>query len=198
MSLELINTLATFGTFLVIAATAIAAVIQLRHARSSNQIAALSELRETMETPDFQSARHFLVTDLPVKVRDPVFRYQFAERSARTDETKPLIGSVTAQGNFYESLGVLVRAGLVDRDLALEMWSSVVLEAWEKLAPLTSIVRRRRGNSVWENFEYLTVVAEDFIAAHPKGTYPANLRRIDLKDEWFEADEQYAASLAPR
>jgi hypothetical protein len=51
MSFELVNTLATFGTFVVIAATAIAAVVQLRHARSSNQIAALNELRETMESP---------------------------------------------------------------------------------------------------------------------------------------------------
>jgi len=197
MSLELVNTLATFGTFVVIAATAIAAVIQLRHARSSNQIAALNELRETMETPDFQAARHFLVTDLPLKIRDPVFRYQFAERSARTDEMRPAIGSVMAQGNFYESLGVLVRAGLVDRDLALEMWSGVVIEAWERIAPLTSIIRRRMGSSVWENFEYLTVTSEDWTAAHPKGTYPAGVRRIELKDKWLESDKQYAASLAP-
>jgi hypothetical protein len=46
MSLQLVNTLATFGTFVVIAATAIAAIVQLRHARSSNHIAALNELRE--------------------------------------------------------------------------------------------------------------------------------------------------------
>jgi hypothetical protein len=40
MSLELLNTFATLGTFVVIAGTAIAAIVQLRHARSSNQIAA--------------------------------------------------------------------------------------------------------------------------------------------------------------
>jgi hypothetical protein len=68
MSLELVNTLATFGTFLVIAATAIAAVVQLRHARSSNHIAALNELRETMESPDFVVARHFVETELSGKL----------------------------------------------------------------------------------------------------------------------------------
>lgn len=36
MSLELVNTFATLGTFLVIAATATAAIVQLRHARGSN------------------------------------------------------------------------------------------------------------------------------------------------------------------
>jgi hypothetical protein len=35
------------------------------------------------------------------------------------------------------------------------------------------------------------------MAAHPKGTYPAGVRRIELKDEWLEADKQYASSLAP-
>jgi hypothetical protein len=44
MSLELVNTLATFWTFLVIAATALAAMVQLRHMRSSNQITVLSNL----------------------------------------------------------------------------------------------------------------------------------------------------------
>ena len=43
----------------------------------------------------------------------------------------------------------------------------------------------------------LPALAQDWIAAHPKGTYPAGVRRIDLKDEWLEADKQYAASLAP-
>jgi hypothetical protein len=52
MSLELFNSLATFGTFLVIAGTAIAAIVQLRHARSGNQIEALAELREGTETPE--------------------------------------------------------------------------------------------------------------------------------------------------
>ena len=46
MSTELVNTFATLGTFVVIAATAIAAIVQLRHMRGSNQIVALNELRE--------------------------------------------------------------------------------------------------------------------------------------------------------
>ena len=60
MSLELVNTFVTLGTFVVIAATAIAAIVQLRHARSSNHIVALNELRETTETPDFQAALYFV------------------------------------------------------------------------------------------------------------------------------------------
>jgi uncharacterized membrane protein (DUF2068 family) len=64
MSLELVNSLATFGTFLVIAGTAIAAIVQLRHARSSNQIAALNELRELQDKPEFRAAQTFVHTEL--------------------------------------------------------------------------------------------------------------------------------------
>lgn len=196
MSLELVNTFGTLGTFAVIAATAIAAIIQLRHARSSNQIAALNEITETSESPEIQGARHFLDTELQAKIKDPSFRYQLAERSARTDEARALITKIDRVGNFYESVGQLIRAGLVDQTLALELWSDVMIHAWERLEPVAAIYRRSTGDALWENFEYATVLAQDWIAAHPKGTYPAGVRRIKLRDEWLEADRQYAASLA--
>lgn len=195
MSLELANTFATLGTFLVIAATAVAAIIQLRHARSSNQIAALNELRETRETPEFQRAQHFVLTDLPAKMQDPAFRYQLVEQAARTEENRALNTRVSVIGNFYENVGLLMKSELVDKGLALELLSGVVIRAWEQLAPVAAI-GRRRFDALWENFEYATVLAQDWVATHPKGAYPAGVRRIELKDEWLEADTQYAASLA--
>jgi hypothetical protein len=197
MSLELVNTLATFGTFLVIAATAIAAIVQLRHARSSNHIAALNELRETQETPEFLSAQHFIQSELSTRLKDPAFRYQIDAPSARTDETRPLIAKVNTIGNYYEGMGMLVKRGLVDKDIVLEMWCDVISGAWGWLAPVAAVARRTSGDQVWENFEYLTVLAQDWSAAHPKGTYPPGVRRIELKDDWLEADKQYVASVAP-
>jgi hypothetical protein len=197
MSLELVNTLATFGTFLVIAATAIAAIVQLRHARSSNQIAAINELRETENAPDFQAARHFVETQLAAKLQDPAFRYQVATPDARTDETRSLFAMIRAIGNFYEDMGLLVRTGLVDREFIAQSWNANVLVAWESLAPVTALNRQARGNVIWENFEYLTVLAQDWEAAHAKGTYPAGMRRIKIDYPWLDADKEYAAALAP-
>ena len=197
MSLELANTLATLGTFVVIAATAIAAILQLRHARSSNQIAALNELRETTETREFMEASHFVQGVLAAKLQDPAFRYQVTMRSVRTDETRALIAKANLVGNFFESMGTLVRTGLVDKELALQIWDGVAVQAWEHLAPYLAILRRSAGDVLWEKFEFLTVLAQDSIAAHPKGTYPVGVRRIDLKDEWLEPDKEYAASRGP-
>jgi hypothetical protein len=102
-----------------------------------------------------------------------------------------------AIGNFYEDMGLLVRTGLVDREFIAQSWNNNVLQAWESLAPVTALNRQARGNVIWENFEYLTVLAQDWEAAHAKGTYPAGMRRIKIDYPWLDADKQYAASLAP-
>lgn len=100
-------------------------------------------------------------------------------------------------GNYYEGMGIAVKTRLVDKDIVFEMWADIVTQAWDRLAPVTAIQRRRAGEGLWENFENLTVLAQDWKAAHPKGTYPAGVRRIEVKDQWLEADREYAASLAP-
>jgi hypothetical protein len=62
MSTELLNSIATLGTFVVIAATALAALVQLRHMRGSNQIAALSDLYEKdTACPRRCKIRHFAI-----------------------------------------------------------------------------------------------------------------------------------------
>ncbi len=195
MSVELVNTFAPLGTFIVIAATAVAAIVQLRHMRGSNQIVVLNEIRKTMESPEFQAARHFVETELPAKLLDPAFRRQFAEPLNRTDEMRPLLAKINSIGNFWENVGAFVKAGLLDRDLALDLWSGVSMGTWSSFAPLTAVARRT-NLALWENFEYLTVLSQDFQVVHAKGTYPAGMRRLELKDEWLEADRQYAASLA--
>ena len=42
--LEILNTVAAVGTFLVITATAIAAAVQLRHLRANNQLAGMLDV----------------------------------------------------------------------------------------------------------------------------------------------------------
>ncbi|HEY1976886.1 MAG TPA: DUF4760 domain-containing protein [Candidatus Baltobacteraceae bacterium] len=195
--MEFVNTVATLGTFLVIAATAIAAIVQLRHMRGSNQITAFSQLQEIMESPELQAARHFVRTDLKDVLKDPVFRYQITHRRNMTAQNQAAWSQITHLGNSYEAMGVLVKHGLVDRKLVLDIFFGQINSTWDTLAPVTAIVRRDEGMGLWEHFEYLTVLSRAWLAAHQSGTYPAGMPRIDLQDEWLEVDRQYAASLAP-
>ncbi len=196
MSLELLNTFATLGTFVVIAATAIAALVQLRHARHFNQIEAISALQDAITTPEFVAAQHYVLTGLANDLKDPEFRYQLNNSRARTGENQVANARVNAIGNFYENLGLLVRMDLVERDLALNMWSSTASEMWSLLSPVVGIGRRELGETLWENYEYFMVLSKKWLAAHPKGDYPAGFERLGVKDEFLEADRQYAASRA--
>lgn len=195
MSLELFNSLATFGTFLVISATAIAAVVQLRHMRSANQIEGINYAQASLESPEYHVARNYIISEFAKKWEDPAFRHQLGNRSTRTSENQALITHIMLVGDAHEQLGLLVKRGLIERDMALDLFSANALIAWEKLSAVTVALRRAGGNTVWENFEYFVVQAQDWEAAHPDGAYPPGVRRIALKDELREADEQYAASL---
>ncbi len=57
MTAEWLTAAGTLGTFIVIAVSAVAAFIQLRHVRGGNQIMALSEVRKQMESPEFRRAQ---------------------------------------------------------------------------------------------------------------------------------------------
>lgn len=195
MSLELWNTVATVGTFLVITATGLAAIVQLRHMRGGNQIAVLTELRASQQTPEYLKAVHYVFSELLSKMQDPAFRYQLANRTARTAENNQQISYAEVVGDFYENMGVFAKTGLVDRRLLMDIHAAVVLDAWNALAEVTAILRAHYGRAIYENFEYLAVLSQDWNAAHPDGSYPNNVRRIDLPNKWRSADEQYAATL---
>ncbi len=196
MSLELVNSLATFGTFLVIAGTAIAALVQLRHARGSNQIAALDELRTVFQSNEFSEAASFLNTRLGDLVRTPAFRYQWAYRDKRTEEFRDDIQRVRLVGNYYEDVGALIADGLLDGDLTCKIYGNDISACWDQLEALTAVARRATSN-VWENFEYAAMLSKKWFEAHPEGDYPRGAPRLLIVDEWLEADKQYAASLAP-
>jgi hypothetical protein len=193
MSLEMVNTVATLGTFLVIAATAIAAIVQLRHARGSNQIAALTELRDAFQSHEFAEAVNIIETRLPNLMENPEFRYQLLTRGARTPEFLEDIERVRLVGNYFEDMGALVIAGLVDRELLCMIYSNDLSRAWETMEPAVAISRRSVGDAVWEGFEYASMLSFRWMKRHPKGAYPAAEPRLPVVDRWLEADREYAA-----
>jgi hypothetical protein len=173
MTAEWVTAIATAGTFIVIAASAVAALLQLRHTRGSNQIIALTECRETLESTKFQDAREFLFTKLPVLLQDPETVNRLGE--AFPNELRPA-GYVA---NFFESMGAFVRFNIIDRHIACDLWCSVVLSCWNALLPITRI-RREIDPGIWENFEYLAVLSQTYIERNPS-SYPSRMRRMPLE-----------------
>jgi len=185
MSAEWITAIGTIGTFLVIAASAIAALIQLRHMRGSNQIVALTECRETLESPDFREAQRFVSYELPKRLSDPEERKRIALPQSQFEGEYKAIDTVA---NFFESMGMFVKNRIIDPELALSMWCYVVLRNWNALLPVISYVRDDLGEpSIWEHFEYLAALSTLYLERNQSGSYPPGVPRMPADRSLIDA-----------
>jgi hypothetical protein len=184
MSVELVNTLAAVGTFIVIGATAVAAVIQLRHMRASNQLGALLSLQRDFHSEDLQESFRFVQGELVYKLRDPAFRAEL-ERIGFIDARTHLEINVL---NWFNELGTLLKNGLVEESAFLDLFSRLAVQYWEILAPAIAILRRRRGSAQYHSFEFLAIRARKWLSDHPQGSFPKGMSRIPLLDEWLDED----------
>lgn len=175
MSAEWVGAIANVATLAVIVATALAAFVQLRHMRGSNQILAINEARETLESAEFRAAQLFIFHDLTARLADPVERAKALTLPPRGDYQ-----ALTQVGNVLEGLGLFVKHGIIDADIVCDNWSLIVTRNWEIMAPIIAWARHTLGSdSLWENFEYLAVVSEDYRKRRPL-SYPPGVRRMPV------------------
>jgi hypothetical protein len=190
MSFELINTVGTVITTIVVAATAVAALVQLRHMRAGNQIRAMLNIGAKIQDDAFVNAGEVVNAKLAAALEDPAFRnYVIALRRASsiTDVDPNLVlvrRAAVNLGNTYEELGILVKNGIVDDELFLDRYCGVITGAWKHLEKFTAFMRELSGDQgLWEHFELVTVMSEDWLRAHPT-SYPEGYRRLPLHNPW--------------
>lgn len=172
MSLETLNTAATVGTFVVIAASAAAALVQLRHIRAGNQLTGLLKFIELLQDPANRELLNFVRQDLGLNMKDRAFRESIDE--VPIDRAKHPELYVC---QLYEHIGSYVRAGLIDeRTFMLAAWYDVQLY-WRLLEPGIRIGRRKRPFT-FENFEWLAAKAQAWAEKHLGGNYPSALPRM--------------------
>ncbi len=172
--LEILNTVAAIGTFVVIAATAIAAVIQLRHMRAANQLEGLLSVLARVEDSNFNTWLTETQRQLPVLMNDPEY-----VRSV-IDNTFDRSVAWLQLGNSYDWVGSLVKNRLIPEEAFLDVYCFRVIQAWELMTPFTLLARHKTGDAVWENFEYLYVRAHAWFQRHPEGSYPKHVPHAKL------------------
>ena len=190
MSLELLNTFGTLLTVAIIASTAIAAMVQLRHLREGNQINAMLSIGNQYDDTAFRDAALLVQNKVASALDDPQYReYELA--IARnlpvptvSEDYVRLRSAALLVGNTHEELGILVKNGIVDKNLFLDRYCWIITGHWRRLEPRIAYVRASAGNdALLENFEYLTVLSEDFMREHPTA-YPAGVRRLRPHNPW--------------
>lgn len=190
MSLELVNTFGTLLTVAIIAATAIAAMVQLRHLRAGNQINAMLSISNQFDAKEFRDAAHLVRHKLDSALEDPAYRDYVAARNLQIpmptvpEDYRALADATNLVGNTYEELGILVKKGIIDRDIFMDRYSGVIRGSWGRLVRALGWMRAVTNEPrIWENFEYLVVLAQDF-ARERGSTYPKGVRRLEVPCPW--------------
>jgi hypothetical protein len=172
MTLEAWSTAAAVGTFVVITASAIAALVQLRHLRTSNQLSGLISVFEMLQDPSVRELVNFVRHELAERMKDDEFRATLLEIAI--DRRKHPEFYLC---DIYNHIGSFVRSGLIDERTYLQTdWYNVNLY-WGLLADVIKIGRTNRPY-IFENFEYLASRAKAWAERHPQGDYPATERRM--------------------
>lgn len=139
MSAEWVTAIAAAGTALIIAASAVPALLQVRHTRGGNQIVALTECRETLESENFRKAQRFVNYELHKRLSDPKEILRIAQPQSQFEGEYQAINVVA---NFFENLGVFVKNRIIEREIACDAWSYVILRNWNALLPVYFCARR--------------------------------------------------------
>jgi hypothetical protein len=193
VTLELWNTVASFATVFVILATAIAAVIELKHMQARNSLHAILSLQREFSDPELQEALRFVQLYLSQKLHDPQYRAELGG-----------IGFVDSRVHFemkacnwFNEMGMLVKNEIVSEDAFLDQFGRMVDYYWKLLSPVIAILRRRRGDEQYQNFEYLAALSKKWRTQHPTGVYPKDVPRMPLEDAWLAEDQAVEKQAVP-
>jgi hypothetical protein len=190
MSLQVLDAIASLITVTIVAATAVAALIQLRHLRAGNQINALISVGEKLDRRDFTDALTLANRGLEAALADRTYRDYEVSIFRRLPPPQveqryvDMHHAVVLVGNTFELMGLLVKNRIVDADIFLDQYCGITTGAWKVLANYTALGREALGsNTGWENFEYLVVLSEDWMKLNPNA-YPNGVRRLELQSRW--------------
>jgi len=172
VSLEFWTLVISALTLIIIAASAIAAIVQLRHLRAGNQLSGLITVFGMLQDPSVRELVNHVRHDLVDRVKDRDFRESLLEIPIDRQKHPELYLC-----DMYNHIGSFVRSGLIDERTYLQTdWYNVTLY-WGLLAEVIAIARTNRPY-LFENFEYLAARAKAWVENHPQGDYPRGEQRV--------------------
>jgi hypothetical protein len=172
------------GTFIVVGGSVIAALIQLRHMRGGNQLQALLSLEHDFRGPELQAALTYVQEHLPQRLEDPAYRRDL-DRLGFID---PQVHPEMVASNWLNEMGTLVKRDLVSEGTFMDLFGRLIVHCWKHLSPAIAIMRRKRGQAQYHDFEYLAVRAEAWLQRNPQGTAPRPFARAEVADPWLAVD----------
>ena len=184
MTAEWLGASAEAGTFLVVLVSAIAALVQLRHIRAGNQLQALLALERDFRAPELQAALSYVQEELAQRLEDSSYRRQLESIGFVDPEMHPEMIAC----NWLNEMGTLVKRDLVSEDTFMDLFARLIVHCWKQVSPAIAIMRRKRGQAQYHDFEYLAVRATAWLKRNPQGVSPHPFARVTLHDRFKEVD----------
>jgi hypothetical protein len=181
--LETLNAIANVATLLLLTATAIAGIRQLRHLDAGNQLAATSAIEQDFRAADVQAALRYVQEQLATRMADSGYRRTLAAAGY----IDPVEHPEMILCNWFNRVGALLYRGLVAEEPILELFGRLIVYYWELLKPTIAVLRRTRGPAQYAAFEYLADRAGAWVADRSRrdGRRPT---RVPLPDPWLALD----------
>jgi hypothetical protein len=187
MPLELITTLSNVITLLILVGGVVAATVQFRHVRTSNELAAVLAIDRSFAEPDLQGALTYVQDRLPEKLAQAPYRSELAARGYVDPVTHPEM----AVCNWFNETGTMVAGDFLDEDLFFDSYGRLVDYYWRLLEPAIALLRRERGPDQYASFEDLARRAERWRDNHRAGIY-SRAGRMPITDPWADIDRARA------
>jgi hypothetical protein len=91
--------------------------------------------------------------------------------------------------DMLEQTGSYIKYGMIDGEQFLDLTNTYIIHTWANLKEVVLLRRAASGSSsMYENLEYLTVLAQDFENRFKDGNYPRGMRRLTTDAEWQNGD----------
>lgn len=151
MTWEAVTAIASLSSAIVVCVAAVAAVIQIRHLRTGNQLEAFLRIYDVFNSPDMIAARRYCLEELPDVLANDSLRAAFI--------AGPIEPRLLLVGNFENEVGALVVDGFLEERL---VWPLVPIAArlWAIAEPVAQHLRSQRDYPVWADFEYIAALRE--------------------------------------
>lgn len=130
-------------------ASAIVGMRQLRLSDGGNQLPVVLEAFRESREPGWLPANEYVLTTLPAK-HNPEQGHRGLPDEARVH--------TNTIGLFYDDLGKLVAHGVIDKNLVIGAYGTMIVRLWDALAPFVYAERRLYGLHFWIYFEHLAAL----------------------------------------
>ena len=148
---EQLNIVISVATLVVLLTAAVAALVQLRHIRASNDLNTFSEALELWYSAPVQNGIAFIQSDLATKMKDPVFRRELDTPGPVDRARHPDLNVL----DYFDNLAIYLVMGNMREDMIMQAAGQAACNLWQSLSPTIAIARRQRGAQLYASFEYL-------------------------------------------